>query len=246
MSKFLFDEPPLCIPPSLIKIVGIEKAIILQQIHYACQQPRSGKCIDGEQWVWNTYAEWQESYFNFWSEGNIQKHFLRLEKEGWLLSCQPNLQKGDATKFYRVNTDKVSGGHGLPESMMGSTGVDHVYKDTKTSTNTIPTSDEKRPRDKTLWDEMVALFVSQGSTDKQARGLLGRLIKESDAKTVEQCYQRFKSQIEQSANAFPYFKTLLKDFKVESDAGKELLKWKRYHQSVYQGEVTFRPEMYGL
>lgn len=126
MAKLLIDESPLTVLPSLVKLVGLEKALVLQQVHYACQQPRSGKMLsDGKKYVWNTYEGWQTEYFPFWSTKNIQKHFLKLEADGYLISCQPRLKYGDATKYYRVDEDFLADQtHSLPEWMPSSTPVD--------------------------------------------------------------------------------------------------------------------------
>lgn len=152
MSKYLIDERPLTVLPSLVAMVGLERAMILQQIHYICQQPKSGTILgDGEKWTWNSYREWQEEYFPFWTEANIQKHILKLEKEGYLLACQPYLENGNATKSYRVNIQKITDpsftpvddAHPLlqyPPIIDSSrppsfTPVDYLLKDSKSSTN---------------------------------------------------------------------------------------------------------------
>lgn len=115
--KLLIDELPLIVLPSLVSLVGIERAIILQQVHYACQQPRSGEILeDREKWIYNTYEDWKKYYFPFWSVKTIQRHFLFLES--WtivvgkatinfklILSCQPDGQ--DRKKYYRVNRDEI-------------------------------------------------------------------------------------------------------------------------------------------
>lgn len=136
MSKLLIDERPLTVLPSLIALVGMERAVILQQVHYACQQPKSGAILsDNYKYVWNTYQDWQKDYFPFWKPENIKKHFLILEKEGYLVSCQPRLKYGDATKYYRVDEDFIADKtfennivnsdtpHSQPEYPMGVTGV---------------------------------------------------------------------------------------------------------------------------
>ena len=80
-GKLLINESPLMVLPSLVKIVGLERAIILQLLHYACQQPKSGQVLsDGKKYLWNSYQDWQ-SHFPFWKPENIQKHFLKLEKK---------------------------------------------------------------------------------------------------------------------------------------------------------------------
>lgn len=108
MKNLLIDERPIVVLPSLVRCVGYSKAIILQQIHWLCGQPKSGTVLDdGETWIWNSYAEWQEDFFPWMSVTMIQRHVRELESEGFLLHCQPKKGQWDRTKFYRVNTEKV-------------------------------------------------------------------------------------------------------------------------------------------
>ena len=108
MQNILIDERPIVVQPSLIKLLGFPGAIIIQQIHWMCNQPRSGHTLDdGENWVWGTYAEWVEDYFPFWSERTLRHHIRNLEAAGYLLSCQPKKGDWDRTKSYRVCTEKV-------------------------------------------------------------------------------------------------------------------------------------------
>lgn len=108
MSNLLIDERPITVLPSLVEAVGYSKAIILQQIHWLCTQPRSGKMLDdGNVWVWNTYDEWKRDYFSWLSISMIKRHVQELEAEGYLLSCKPLCDTWDHTKYYRVSHEKL-------------------------------------------------------------------------------------------------------------------------------------------
>jgi len=90
--------------PKLAKALGsCERAIVLQQIHWLCMQPNSGKVIDGHHWVWGTYEEWCKDYFLMWSPHTLRKHIQKLEEDECLISSQPLSHQHDRTKFYRVN-----------------------------------------------------------------------------------------------------------------------------------------------
>ncbi len=52
MSKLLINEPPLMVIPTLAKALGINSAIILQQIHY--WNTLNNNVIDGYQWCYNS------------------------------------------------------------------------------------------------------------------------------------------------------------------------------------------------
>jgi hypothetical protein len=58
MNKLLMNEDPLVIVPSLSVRIGLNEAIVLQQIHYwLCT---SNHEIEGRKWVPNTYENWQK------------------------------------------------------------------------------------------------------------------------------------------------------------------------------------------
>lgn len=99
----LLDESPLQVLPTLACAIGLEEAIILQQLNYLLRDESvSGKIIDGERWIFNTYEDWQKKYFKFWTIDKIKKAFISLEKRFLVESCQP---EGliSRRKYYRVN-----------------------------------------------------------------------------------------------------------------------------------------------
>lgn len=106
MSKLLIDERPLTVLPSLVGVVGMERAVILQQIHWLLQIPNSGVEHEGEHWVWGSYEEWCKDYFPFWEPDTLRKHIVKLEREGFLFSAQ--IKGFDRRKAYRINHQKIS------------------------------------------------------------------------------------------------------------------------------------------
>lgn len=110
MSKLLINEAPLTFQPSLAVAIGINEAIVLQQVHYWLVNPKNkGYEQDGYKWVYNTYAEWRENNFPFWSENTIQRIFSNLEDAGLIVSIQPMKGKYDRTKYYRIDYPKLDG-----------------------------------------------------------------------------------------------------------------------------------------
>jgi hypothetical protein len=108
MSKLLIQESPLTFQPSLAVAIGINEAIVLQQIHYWINNVKNkGYEQDGYKWVYNTYAEWKETNFPFWSENTIQRIFVNLEEMGLVVSIQPMKGKYDRTKYYRIEYTKL-------------------------------------------------------------------------------------------------------------------------------------------
>lgn len=96
------DETPIMFQPSLAKLVGLHEAIVLQTLRFWCGNKKSGKVIDGEKWIYNSAAEWQELSFPFWSTKTIGDLFLTLEKMGLVKSEQFDLKEGKARKYYTL------------------------------------------------------------------------------------------------------------------------------------------------
>lgn len=100
MKKLLVDEYPLIVLPSLAKEIGLNEAIMLQQIHFWIGKEKHYR--DGRYWVYNTYDEWVEQ-FPFWSKSTIRRSITSLEKQNLLLVGNYNKAGFDNTKWYTIN-----------------------------------------------------------------------------------------------------------------------------------------------
>ncbi|WP_024985302.1 hypothetical protein [Brevibacillus borstelensis] len=98
-NNFLLDEAPLVILPSLAVRIGLNEAIVIQQLHYWLQ--KSTNIRDRRKWVYNTYKEWQEQ-FPFWSEITVRRILTSLENKGFIKSEQFNRPEFDNTKWYTL------------------------------------------------------------------------------------------------------------------------------------------------
>ena len=154
MSKqMLIDERPLMVLPSLVKQLGtMERAVVLQQIHFLSTMPKSGKNIDGYHWVWGSYQEWCDTWFTFWGTRQLQRHILWLEENDYLISAKFKAGDWDHTKYYRINYDKL----------------DTISNDTSVTTDddTSVTIDD---------DESVAIIYTETTTDTSAKTTTDKL-----------------------------------------------------------------------
>ena len=108
MSKLLIEESPLTFQPSLAVAIGLNEAIVLQQVQYWITNPKNtGYEQDGYKWVYNTYKDWKTENFPFWSEATIKRTFLSLEEKGLLISIQPMKNTYDREKYYRINYEQL-------------------------------------------------------------------------------------------------------------------------------------------
>lgn len=105
-SDLLIKEPPLIVLPSLARLIGLNEAIILQQLHYWLDNQKAGAMRNGQKWIFNTYEEWQEN-FPFWSISTIQRIFSNLEKNGIVVAAQLDAKSRDMRKYYRIDYDKL-------------------------------------------------------------------------------------------------------------------------------------------
>jgi hypothetical protein len=107
-SPLLIQEPPLQVLPSLAVAVGLEEAIVLQQLHYWMMNPKVGEWHDDMKWIYNTYEQWHAN-FPFWSASGIRKFISRLESQDLILSTDTyNEDPRDRTKWYTLNYELLS------------------------------------------------------------------------------------------------------------------------------------------
>ena len=145
MSKLLIQEPPLQVLPSLAVAIGLDEAIALQQLHYWLNNPKSEGRVDenGIKWVYNTYAEWKEKDFPFWSEDKIQRVFLDLEKIGLVISAKLDAHKRDMRKFYRIDYNALCALHGAVLPPSNAAKASHVKDELTETTTENNTSDNQ-------------------------------------------------------------------------------------------------------
>jgi uncharacterized phage protein (TIGR02220 family) len=104
MSKLLVNENPLMIIPSLAVKIGLNEAVILQQVHYWLV---SSKHVNEERkWINNTYKDWQK-LVPFWSESTVKRTIKSLKDLGVLLTGNWNESKLDKTKWYSIDYEKL-------------------------------------------------------------------------------------------------------------------------------------------
>ena len=106
MTKLLIPEQPLQILPQLACAIGLNEAIIVQQLHYWSLKSKDG-------WVYNTYKQWHEQ-FPFWSVITIKRTFLKLEQDGIVVSRQS--KSTNRKKFYRINYEKLDNVFSMAET----------------------------------------------------------------------------------------------------------------------------------
>ncbi|MDT8903262.1 hypothetical protein [Anaeroselena agilis] len=116
MSKLLLDEYPLLVLPLLAVAIGLNEAIVTQQIHYWLKNIEKSRARnedeynyhyhDGRVWVYNTIPDWQEQ-FPFWCEETVRRILKKLKDGGILLTGKYNRLRYDQTKWYTLDYQKI-------------------------------------------------------------------------------------------------------------------------------------------
>ena len=105
MSMYLFDEQPILANKALARELGLNEALVLQQINYWIEiNKKSGNNYhDGKYWTYNSIRAWQEKDFDYLSVDTVKRTFSKLEKAGYLYNKDPR----DKTKWYTINDNKL-------------------------------------------------------------------------------------------------------------------------------------------
>ena len=134
MNNLLIDDYPILVLPKLATEIGLNEAIVLQQMHYWLK--KSNHNYDGRRWIYNSFPEWQK-HFPFWSVMTIKRAVYSLEKQNLLYVGNYNKAKFDKTKWYSINYEKLEGMK-RPSYQNDTTSVstrnDGVYQNDMTNT----------------------------------------------------------------------------------------------------------------
>jgi hypothetical protein len=101
------DEPPLLVYPTLAVALGINTAIVFQQLHFLLNGQKTAKnhynFIDERWWVYNSYPEWRAQYFPWLSVSTLKGIFLDLENDALVISRQGVKRPSDRRKWYTID-----------------------------------------------------------------------------------------------------------------------------------------------
>ncbi len=122
--SLLINEPPLQVLPSLAIQIGLNEAIVLQQLHYLL--PMAQTTHDGKKWVYNSFEDWQAQHFPFFSVDTVKRTFNNLRQSGLILCEKLQKQQRNQTNFYTINYEKLdelcaNNGHSQAENSVKNT-----------------------------------------------------------------------------------------------------------------------------
>ncbi|WP_205949827.1 conserved phage C-terminal domain-containing protein [Pantoea stewartii] len=100
--SLLLKVKPLVVSPELASRIGLNEAIVLQQICYWLEDTTSGIEYDGKRWVYNTIDEWTNQ-FPFWSSDTVKRALTSLKKRDLIFVEQLKKTQHDRTNYYAIN-----------------------------------------------------------------------------------------------------------------------------------------------
>lgn len=105
----LFDEPPIAISPTLARLISLQAAVLLQQLHYWLQQKAAAPeryrdhFIDGRYWVYWTQEQLQKAIPLGRSSDPHKRLIKELNALGILLVERHRASSWDRTNFYSID-----------------------------------------------------------------------------------------------------------------------------------------------
>lgn len=142
MNHLLSAEHPLILLPKLAKTIGLNEAIVAQQVYFLLGMKAGGRVIDGHKWIWNTLEEWQAKHFPFFSVMTLRRTIASLEKMGVLISCQPD-GRMSRKKYYRIDLTKL----GAAVRRVQNEQMQGVKMNTSKTETTTETTKSKEPKE---------------------------------------------------------------------------------------------------
>lgn len=112
MNYLLTNRNTRVFSVDLAKAIGLNEAIVLQQIQYWVEVKETDKdkykdsFRDGYMWVYNSIPGWQEQ-LPFWSYDTVKRTLKSLENKCVLISGIYNKEKHNKTKWYRIDYEKL-------------------------------------------------------------------------------------------------------------------------------------------
>jgi hypothetical protein len=103
--SLLIDASPLQVIPALAKAIGLNEAIVLQQIHYWL--PRAANAKGGRPFVYKTAEKWLAE-FPFWSVSTVRRTLKNLRDRGLVIFDKRSDGDWDRTNWYSIDYDALN------------------------------------------------------------------------------------------------------------------------------------------
>ena len=228
MSKLLIDDYPIQVLPTLAKEIGLNEAIVLQQMHYWLNMSKHS--YDDKKWIYNSYTKWVLQ-FPFWSESTVKRAIGSLEKQNLLHIGNYNKAGFDKTKWYSINYEelnkRVTRPSGQNDPTIGSKWTDDEFNLNRpipeiTTEITTETTNNNSATDVTQeqFEEWWNLY-NKKKDKKKANSLFKSTLKKYDYETIMKGTEEYLKTIKDKQYQ-KYPKTFLSQESFLNDYGDEV------------------------
>jgi len=107
-SNVLLGGRTLLLLPTLVGMVGLNEAIVLQQVRYRLGDDLRPHVHEGRRWARDPLERWRERDFPFWEIDTLRRAFQSLEARGLLHAAQFDKHLRDRTKSYTIDFDALA------------------------------------------------------------------------------------------------------------------------------------------
>lgn len=161
----LFDKHPIVLDKHMASVLGLNEAIVLQQVHYWIElNKKEGRNFhEGRYWTYNTYEEWNEQ-FPFWSKETIKRVFKRLRNMKLIIVDRFNVYQMDRTLWYTIDYDKLYSIMNItnePDNSIQNVPMDNIQSVSMDRNNLTPPIPENTTEIST---ETISPSVKEGDT----------------------------------------------------------------------------------
>jgi len=133
----------LTLSPQLAAQIGLNEAIVLQQVYYWIQHYKGKNSEshfhDGRCWVYNTAGGWRKDNFPFWSESTIRRAFSVLCEMGLIIKGRYNSHTYDRTLWYSIDEIELAN---LITRMSSNDGDGQAQDDDKEASKVVDGSEQ--------------------------------------------------------------------------------------------------------
>lgn len=218
MNNLLIDDYPILVLPTLATEIGLNEAIVLQQMHYWLKT--SNHNYDGKRWIYNSYPKWIEQ-FPFWSESTIKRTITSLEKQELIFVGNYNKAGFDRTKWYSINYDtldkSVTRASGQNDPTMRSKWTDGTGQNDPTNTRDYTETTTDSPRNQSNIYELISKEIQPITNSMQFEKLSYELDLLKDIEIAKVAIEYCKSK----NKGIAYLTTILKNWNNEGVDTKE-------------------------